>query len=414
MRPRLDDRSGDAHDSPVSDSTSMHRRPSPSIVPVEGVLKRYDWGDRGKLAGFLELSVDPEPVAEWWLGTHADGPAIVRGGGKDDTPISSLVGDLPWMLKVLAIGSPLSLQAHPDARQARAGFDEEVRREVPPDARRFRDPNAKPELLVALEPTRALAGIRPAAETIAAVEGLRLRALDALLEPLREDPVGGPGRRLATLLAMPPERARTVIAAAVAAADTVGREAASSTARAATLIRLLGAANPDDPAVLAALLLHDLDLAPGEAIFIAPRMPHAYIEGFGLELMASSDNVVRGGLSRKPVDAAAFLATIDATPGPPPLLAAAMAGTDGRGRLWHPDGVAFGLTELGLDARAGSIGLPVAGPAIALGLDGSVTIRSDDGAEATLSRGTAVLIVGGSTVHVEGQGRVAVAASAGR
>lgn len=412
---------GRAHDSAVSDPSTTHVRPGPSIVPVAGVVKRYDWGAPGALATFLGRSVGPEPGAEWWLGTHPDGPATVIGDGERDddrasvsSPISSIVGDLPWMLKVLAIGSPLSLQAHPDAGQARTGFDDEAVRGVATEARRFRDPHAKPELLVALEPTRVLAGIRPAGETIAAVAGLGLPALDALVDPIRLDPIRGPGRFLATLLSMPPDRARTLVATAVDAAGAVGRDAPASTARAATLLRLLGGAHPADPAVLAALLLHDLDLAPGDAVFIAPRMPHAYLGGFGLELMASSDNVVRGGLSRKPVDAAAFLATVDATPGPPPLLAPVAADEGGRGRHWQPDRIGFRLTEVALDERGRAVVVPVARPAIALGLDGAMTLQGSDGARAALRRGTAMLLAGGSPVRAEGRGRFVVATSADR
>lgn len=255
---------------------------------VEGVVQHYAWGDPAFIPGLLGLEPDGRPWAELWLGTHPNGPA----GLDDGTPLADIAGPLPYLLKVLACSEPLSLQTHPDADRARRGFAAGI----------YPDAHPKPELLCALTPFEALCGVRPVGTTLSLLNEL---GLDELSRVLAAD---GPGAVLAGLyrhdLATDP-----VIAAC---ADSLRSEAA--------WVRELARRYPGDPSVAATLLLNHVVLEPGEAIRLDAGNLHAYLNGAGIELMGPSDNVVRGGLTSKPVDVDLLLETVDPTPLANPVL----------------------------------------------------------------------------------------------
>ena len=141
-----------------------------SVAPVQrvhGVVQRYAWGDPVFIPSLLGVEPDGEPWAELWIGTHPSGPATLDDG----RPLRDLTGELPYLLKVLAAAEPLSLQLHPDAEQARDGFERGV----------YPDPNAKPELLCALTEFDALCGIRPVEATLALLDELGLAGVGSCL-----------------------------------------------------------------------------------------------------------------------------------------------------------------------------------------------------------------------------------------
>jgi len=255
---------------------------------VEGVVQHYAWGDPAFLPELLGLDPDGRPWAELWLGTHPNGPARFDDG----TPLASVTGDLPYLVKVLAAAAPLSLQTHPDADQAREGHAAGV----------FTDANPKPELLCALTPFEALCGVRPVDATLALLDEL---GIDHLARVLAAD---GPGAAITALY-----RGRIDIAATVDACRHSARPEAE-------WVRKLDTQYPDDPSVAATLLLNHVVLTPGECLRLDAGNLHAYLHGAGVELMSNSDNVVRGGLTRKPVDVDLLLATIDPTPLDDPVL----------------------------------------------------------------------------------------------
>ncbi|WP_200216490.1 mannose-6-phosphate isomerase, class I [Micromonospora coerulea] len=270
---------------------------------LQGRIRDYAWGSRTAIAELQGRPVPSAgPEAELWLGAHPGAPATVDRDGEPVDLTDLLVAEpanwlgerlvgrfgtrLPFLLKVLAADAPLSLQAHPDAEQARAGHAADVERV------NYVDPFHKPELLVALSPFEALCGFRDPAESAAAIGAFGVPALEPVVAALREGPAGL--REAVRLLLSWPEAERAGLVAAVLAAEAGGPDA--------VLARALAVDYPADPGVLVALLLHHVRLAPGEAIWMPAGNLHAYLRGTGVEIMAASDNVLRGGLTPKRVD----------------------------------------------------------------------------------------------------------------
>ena len=236
----------------------------------------------------LGAEPDGRPWAELWLGTHPDGPSHLADGGL----LVDLTGELPYLLKVLAVAEPLSLQAHPDAAQAIDGFE----RGIYPDAR------PKPELLCALTRVEAFCGVRPVDQTLALFDELGVVQLARVLA------ADGPGAVLEGLY-----RGRLDPQPAIDACASADRPEAA-------WVRDLAARYPREPSVAVTLLLNLVELRPGQALRLDPGNLHAYLRGAGIELMGASDNVVRGGLTVKPVDIDELLRVVDPTPLVRPVL----------------------------------------------------------------------------------------------
>lgn len=261
---------------------------------VTGVAQHYAWGDTSAIPSLLGVQADGSPWAEWWLGTHPSAPSTIDGGGT----LASVAGPLPYLLKLLAAAQPLSLQTHPDTATAAAGFAREEAAGIASDdpQRVYRDPFAKPELLCALTPFDALCGFRP------------LDATDALLTEIGADDLRDTLRDhglQATVAAL--------YRGELATADDLAACAAHHGPE-AQLVARLAAMYPDDPSVLATLLLNRVRLQPGEAVFLGPGNLHAYLDGFGVEIMGASDNVVRGGLTVKHIDVEELLSVLQYEP----------------------------------------------------------------------------------------------------
>lgn len=237
---------------------------------IHGVPQHYPWGDTTAIPAILGVPADGRPWAEWWLGTHPDGHARLDDGGW----LADEIGELPYMLKLLAAAQPLSLQTHPNAEQAKAGF---ARGD-------YRDPNAKPELLCALTLFDALCGFRPIAATESLLRELNLGALARTLhsEGLQST---------VTKLYRGDVDWRAVI-----------NECRQHHSPEAELVTQLAGRYPNDASVAVTLLLNRVQLAPGQAIFLDAGNLHAYLSGVGVEVMGASDNVIRGGLTDKAVD----------------------------------------------------------------------------------------------------------------
>jgi mannose-6-phosphate isomerase len=264
------------------------------VQRLHGVVQRYAWGDPVFIPSLLGVEPDGEPWAELWIGTHPNGPATFDDG----RPLRDVTGELPYLLKVLAAAEPLSLQAHPDAEQARDGYERGV----------YPDPYAKPELVCALTEFDALCGIRP---------------VDATMSLLDEVGLDGLGiRRLADVLGS--DGPRGVLIALYDGAIEPGPvvdACATSTRAEAALVGRLAERYPDDPSVVATLLLNLVHLVPGEALRLGPGNLHAYVHGAGIELMGPSDNVVRAGLTSKQVDVDEMLRIVDTSPLAEPVVA---------------------------------------------------------------------------------------------
>lgn len=308
---------------------------------IHGHLQDYPWGVAGGLRSWLDPGqsavADPSrPEAELWYGAHQNGPSPIVGA--HGTTLRDEVDPtrVPLLVKLLAAARPLSIQIHPPKEQAVAGFSAQQR--DPSLPRLLSDSAAKIEMLIAMKPFSALAGLREpdlAADILTRVGG---PAVDAAAE-LR---AGRPKNAIAGLLAIPSERLRAVDSQLPAAAAAAGLDAHGVSALAAV------AANyPGDPGVLVAVLLEHHQLVPGEAVYLPAGVVHAYIAGTGLEVMTASDNVLRVGLTNKTVavDQALLALRPDADPQQlrPPLIDLA---SGGHVRQYTPVGSPFDVTAI--------------------------------------------------------------------
>lgn len=367
------------------------------FVGIENTPRDYAWGRPGAISDLLGHAATDAVEAELWLGAHHGSPSRVRG---EPTTLGAVAPDLPFLLKVLAAGAPLSIQAHPDTALAREGFERENAAGIPVDAphRNYRDPHAKPELIVAVS-TRfeALAGFRPAAESardVAAIAAAAdsVAAVAPLLERLVDDALVGDA--LLWLLGGGAE--------AGAALDAIERGLAAQPGLASHVARI-ATIHPGDPGVAAAILLHRVVLAAGEALYLPAGNVHAYLDGVGIELMRASDNVLRGGLTRKHVDTDELARAIDRAAAPPPRLLPSPL--PGGGVLYAPgDGAGFSLARTDAQLR-----LPLDGPAVALCTDGEFELRGSLGS-IRIRRGEAVLMTADEReLHADGGGALYVA-----
>lgn len=245
---------------------------------IRPVLKNYDWGDTSFIPGLLGMPTTNEPIAEAWFGTHPTGEAMLADG----RPLSSLTGPLPFMVKFIAAARPLSLQVHPSLAQARDGFARENAAGLALDhpQRNYRDDSDKPELLVALTPFSALCGFH---DPVATTGWFRALGWTELADAL--DDLGLEGFVRLTL-----------------SGDTHGGQRLSVPANLPPWAAELHAAFPNDAAVLVALLMHWVELSPGECLALDAGVLHAYLSGCAVEVMNGSDNVVRAGFTTKHCD----------------------------------------------------------------------------------------------------------------
>lgn len=286
------------------------------LVRITNEPRDYAWGSASAIPDYLGTPTTGRPQAELWLGAHPGCPSRVDGRPLDEVLDDAGAPQPGMLLKVLAAASPLSLQAHPDAAQAAEGFAREDAAGLARDApmRTYRDPHAKPELLVAVTRFEALSGFRPLERSLPVLDALT--AIDERVAPFADRVRASLEDAVGWMLAGGDEP-RSVVRAIVAAAERL--PAALEPER--DTVRRLEDASPGDPAIAIALLLHRLSLEPGEALFLAAGNLHAYLEGLGIELMGPSDNVLRGGLTPKHVDRDELLRILDFTPLDDPRLA---------------------------------------------------------------------------------------------
>jgi mannose-6-phosphate isomerase len=365
------------------------------MLRLTGPTRAYEWGSTTAIPELLGHEPTGQPVAEVWLGTHALAPSeVVTDEG--NVPLAEFAGELPFMLKVLAPDQPLSIQVHPANSIAELGFAAEEAAGVPMDdpTRDFKDPHHKPEMVYALSRFETLVGVRPLAEIRNLLEPLDAAISRRLLAHVGEGEIGV----LRELLTRPPTAAdvdQFVSACAKSIADDCGRgyETVLDVAR----------FHPHDPGVVVALLLNRVTLEPGQAAFIGPGLVHAHLHGLCLEVMVSSDNVMRAGLTPKRINPQALLKIIEISqPDSPMVHPVSEGGTD----TFVPPGNLFALS-----ISHGPVDrLPGSGRRILLCLSGEVDVVTDGGSSLRLRRGEAAFVSaedGG--VGVVGQGEVAQA-----
>jgi len=370
-------------------------------------IRTYGWGSRTAIATLVgDDAPSAEPQAEMWIGAHpGDSSQLYLAVGEqplvrviDEDPTGALGADvvhrfdgtLPFLLKLLAADSPLSLQAHPSIPQAQAGFDEEQAAGIPADApfRNYKDRTHKPEMVYALEAFEALCGFQPTQVSVASLDGLAIPELADVRAELVSTP-GAPGlRRVVTGLLQADRAAVEPMVRAVAAAcrDRAGRGLRFD--REYAMARRLADHYPGDPGVLIALLMNRIDLGPGQAVYLPAGSMHAYLSGFGVEIMASSDNVLRGGLTTKHVDVAELTAVVDFEPGAPHLVSPVPIGP---GELaFRTPAPEFDFSVITVSPAGRS--LAHAGPQVLLAIDGSISLVDVHGRRLTVRPGQSVFL----------------------
>jgi mannose-6-phosphate isomerase len=284
---------------------------------LDNTIRPYAWGSTTAIPHLLGVAPTGEPQAEMWMGAHPGAPSRTARGPLteviDEAPerelgprtVAKFGPRLPFLLKILAAGAPLSLQVHPDLEQAREGYEDEERRGVPIDAghRNYKDANHKPELICALTEFDGLCGFRDPLRAADLLAGLDVDSLKPYVDLLHAHPEEAALREVLTavLSADPEAMAETVTEAAAACARLGGDHAPYAD---------LAHHYPGDPGVIAAMLLNHVRLQPGEALFLGAGIPHAYLDGLGVEIMANSDNVLRCGLTPKHVDVPELLRVV--------------------------------------------------------------------------------------------------------
>ncbi|MBT3272495.1 MAG: mannose-6-phosphate isomerase, class I [Spirochaetales bacterium] len=300
---------------------------------LENTVQEYAWGSPSLISALLgEKNPDGTPKAELWMGVHPKSPSRVITP-EDTRPLSELIsenpdivlgsaaakahnGRLPFLFKVLAAEQALSIQSHPNLEQARKGFELENKKGIPVDrpSRNYRDDNHKPEIICAVTPFWAMCGFRNIQLIIDDFSSAGSGSLETLVHELR----GQPNREglkafFSGVMSLNDRQKGRVAEAVCAFAAGKGEDRFDWVVN-------LNEQFPGDIGVICPLLLNIYQLQPGQAIYLGAGELHAYLKGMGIELMANSDNVLRGGLTPKHIDVDELLRTLTFNSGPVPIL----------------------------------------------------------------------------------------------
>ncbi len=370
-------------------------------------IRPYAWGSRTALADLLgEDSPSPHPQAELWVGAHpADSSMLLDSDGErslvdviGQNPVAALGSRaheaydsrLPFLLKVLAAAEPLSLQAHPSAEQAARGFALEEAARIPQNSSRRNYPDSwhKPELITALTEFHALCGFREPSATVQLLAALQVPQLDRYLGLLSGEPdVNGTRALFSSFITIPPATLGPLLADVLEACVRKIRRGDEFTVEYRTTLEL-SERYPGDPGVLASLLLNRITLHPGQALYLPGGNLHAYLSGVGVEIMANTDNVLRGGLTPKHVDVPELMKVLDFTPGDVEVLHGDPVGP---GQWVYPTPAReFRLWRL--RPEEGGIDISHDGPQVLLTVDGKLEVTDASGHHLTVERGHSVWI----------------------
>lgn len=373
---------------------------------LDNTIRPYAWGSTTAIPALLGVEPSGEPQAEMWMGAHPGAPSRTPRGTLveviDAAPekelgpgaVAKFGPRLPFLLKILAAGAPLSLQVHPDLAQAKEGYEDEERRQIPVDApyRNYKDANHKPELICALTEFDGLCGFRDPLRAADLLDGLGVDSLKPYVDLLHAHPEDAALREVLTaILSADPEEMRHTVTEAAAACARLGGEHAPYAE--------IAHHYPGDPGVIAAMLLNHVRLQPGEALFLGAGIPHAYLNGLGVEIMANSDNVLRCGLTPKHVDVPELLRIVRFEASDPGVLRPE-ASPDGE-EVYETPIDEFRLSRYVLPEGGTTHDLTRATPQILLCTAGSVRAG-----EYELAPGQSVFVSAGEQAEVTGAGTI--------
>lgn len=358
------------------------------LVRITAEPKAYPWGGRSFLQDLVERDLDL-PIGELWLGTHPNGASRLREEG---TPLSillertpELLGGLealPFLMKVMAIEEPLSIQCHPSAEQARVGWEEEreARTRLPQAEWNYQDPNPKEEMVVALSPMTVMCGILEPSEMERRLRCVLPHSFDRTLGSLPTSLES----YMRALAALDPSALAALISEYRASLADERGEWVRERELALRLLEL----HRDDTWVFAPYLLQVIHLKRGEGLYLKAGIVHAYAQGNAIELMTNSDNIMRAGLTDKHIDLEEFYRVMDSSTDPTELIA--LTGDGGRSEYRTPSRE-FRLLRF----TDGDYEETSTKPAIILCIEGEAVLTAKDQSVA-LKRGDALFV--GATV----------------
>lgn len=354
-----------------------------SLHHLKCTFKNYSWGSLSGIQGILGIPSDGKPLAEVWMGSHPGGMSLLKDiEGKEMTLGDFISSDperilgsraavkygrtLPFLFKLLCIEKPCSVQAHPDTASAAEGFARENEAGIPLESpeRTFKDPGCKKEMVLALTPFYLLNGFRPAAEIRKNFPGFVPDGAEgedfyrAFMEKFLSVPVAG-------------------LTADTSVLDSVGKYIYDK------LVHIF----PEDRFIYAPFFLNTVRLEPGEAIAVGEGQLHSYVEGMCFELMTSSDNTLRGGLTEKFVNIPELLKVLRFREEKSSLIGPSVSDTE---RIFCPGFGEFSLSEI-KPGEKGYVSPDEHGLEIMFVYSGSGTI--DNGTEKlSIKRGDAVAV----------------------
>lgn len=383
---------------------------------LENTIQTYVWGSFDGIPAFTGIvNTDDETMAELWMGAHPAAPShIVTGKGKpaplntfiEENPDKILGKDilerfgarLPFLFKVLSVAFPLSLQVHPSKKQAEAGFARENLAGIPllSPVRNYKDINWKPEIIMALSHFTALCGFRMPEETAKLISCSDSPLLKQAIEKLN---AGGYGPFCHFLLELGQNDKKDIIKNIMNTVETVIQTDSENT-EAYVMVRLLANRFPDDIGILAPLYLNIIVLDPGEALYCPSGIMHTYISGTGLELMASSDNTLRGGLTAKHIDIPELLSVLN----PEPYLPAKLRLEAERGIVsYKTPSDDFKLSVVRLDNTSAEY--MAESPSIIIGSTGNITASCSNSDSCRIARGSIIFVpANGKQIVFSGKG----------
>ncbi len=392
-----------------------------AVFKMKNRIQNYAWGSTTAIPELLGFENDEKKtMAELWMGAHPKAPSIAVGSDGDETGLDRLIsespvdflgpeaaerfeGRLPYLFKVLAAGTPLSIQAHPNREQARAGFNRENDAGIALDAfeRNYKDDNHKPEIICALSEYHAMRGFRPIAEIVSNFRKIAIPDIEEAVALLEADSdIKTALQTFFTMLMKLSDASRLkLISNALTLCNDNDVKLPGS-----RWIRRLSELYPGDIGIVSPLYLNVVTLQPGEAMYLPAGVLHAYLEGSGIELMANSDNVLRGGLTPKHVDVSELLATLDFRPGKPEILRPEKISE--YESAYKTEAREFYLSRIELNGNSYSIPKQVYGPgfpSILICLEGCIDI-TDGNRIVSMKRGETVFVSFGSRPTLNGTG----------
>jgi len=390
------------------------------VQVLEPALQGYAWGSSTAIPEMLQRPADGSPVAEAWFGAHSSAPSHLAGAELvaldraiaadpvatlGDDVVSRFGAGLPFLLKLIAAAQPLSLQVHPSVELAQEGYAREDARGVPVDdpRRSYRDRNHKPELVYALSAFEALVGFRAPRRAAEILDGVDHPTARQLRKIVMADPTSTGMQEAFTLLVSEATRPGPDEVHDLADAFRARLRTGSPSPRTDRAVDLLERTYPGDPGAVTAVLLNPVSLRPGEALFVPAGAVHAYLDGFAVELMANSDNVLRAGLTSKHVDVPELLRIVECVAAPPIRIAPEHV-YDATDVFYAPvDDFELSVTRLSAEPCR----LPGGGPRVVLCLSGQAVLRSQTGGVLEIASGQAAFVAAADgSLSVDGTGRV--------